>query len=163
MPEVPTQYDGPMAEEPDIVMYLDRVVPAVVAHGQAVHDRERALAALDPRGPLRQLATDFLPSGRDLGARKGRHPDVVARAPLLWSLRSSTLRAAARCVITWDHELGTTFADEEAADLVRRFWAGEGLTKAQRDRRASREAAVVSASRKIWRTIGLRDEGSPRI
>ena len=163
MREVPTEYDGPMAEEPDIVMHLDRLVPAVVSHGQVIHDRERVLAALDPEDPLWRLATDFLPSGRSLGARKGAHPDTVARALLLWSLRSLGLRRAARCVIVWDDDLGSPLADRAAADLVRRFQALEPATKDERRLRVNREATVVTVSKRIWKTIGLQEGGSLRI
>jgi hypothetical protein len=159
--EVPTEYDGPMAKEPDIVVYLDRM--AFVSHGQVIHDRERVLAVFDPEDPLWQLVADILPSGRSLGARKGAHPDTVARALLLWSLRSLGLRRAARCVIVWDDDLGSPLADRAAADLVRRFQALEEVTKDERRLRGSREATVITTSKRIWKTIGLQEGGSLRI
>jgi hypothetical protein len=165
--EVPTEYDGPMENEPDVVMYLDRIVPAVRAGGRTVHDREEALGSAGDTDSARQLIIGLLPSGRALGYRKGVHSDTLARALLLWSLsqgaRKGYQRRAARCVIVWDDELDVGNTNPDIPDLVRRFQTLEGLNDGDTLRRENAEAAVVTTSRHIWGTIGLQAQEALRI
>jgi len=167
MREVPTEYDGPLEEAPDIVTYLDRVVPAVRVGGRTIYDREEALKAVDDDDLAQRLARDLLPSGRSLGARKGAHRDTLARALLLWSLslggRKEHQRRAARCVIVWDDELGVGNTGPDVPDLVRRFQQLKGLNPEEARRRKSAEATIITTSRRIWKTVGLQPQDSLRI
>jgi hypothetical protein len=159
-----TDYDGPLETKMVRFMSIDRTGAYVQTGGRTVRDRERALDVSDVDGWARELIADLLPSGRSLGARKGAHPDVVARALVLWSLKSHLgLRPAARRVIIWDAELDTTFADTEQADLMRRYEEGESLTEDERRRRDRLESTVIKTSGRIWKSIGLRPAISLRI
>jgi hypothetical protein len=66
-------------------------------------------------------------------------------------------------VIVWDAELGTSLADPETAALAQQYQLLEDSTADERGRRTKAETAVITASRRIWRTIGLLIQDSPRI
>jgi hypothetical protein len=113
---------------------------------------------------LGQLVDDFFPSARASGTRKGAQPETVARDLLLWSLRRRLgLRPAARLVIIWDQELQTPYADDHAADLIRRYEDGVTLSDVERRARMGLESTVIKTSQGVWGRVGLDSTTSLRV
>jgi hypothetical protein len=158
------QADGPKGVRPAWQLSFDRAGPCLWSAGRTVRDRERARAMLHADDWVHQFIDDFFPSARAEGARKGSQPEAVARALLLWSLRQRLgLRPAARLVIVWDQKLQTPFADDRAADLIRRYEDGDLLNEEERRTRTNLESTVIKTSQRVWERTGLDSVTSLRI
>jgi len=116
-----------------------------------VRDCDRALGLVSGRSDLMaEMIADLMPDLRR--GRRSLDPAAWLRAIAWHHLVSGgmTQREAARVVIRWDDECGAPGADPDAAALLRRV---DDLDLAERQRLRDREAAIVTACRRIVRLL----------
>lgn len=116
-----------------------------------VRDRARALRLVSGGSDLMaKMAADLMPNLRN--GRRALDPAAWIRAIAWHHMTSAGLsqREAARVMIRWDDECGAPGADSDAAALLRRV---DDLDLAERQRLRDREAAIVTACRRIVRLL----------